>query len=214
MVLILGVAGTLRGQTIHVAVDDPREVVSAFAAAGTTGVQSKGVARDGLIIFEKLLPDMPYQLRLELRDGSVLQGVDLGWYAALTETTTPGELDAAGREEINAIITKVPQFYSRSEMLRLSGNARRATALVQLIRDTPFHADKGGEIIWRVELWYFEHQAGGWARVSQQNRVLRRERFRDRAEFDRVSAKLRWMPELGGLRLREGETRKIELPRE
>jgi len=214
MGLVLVFAGTLAAQTLQISVAGSTEVISATADAGATGVQSKGIARDGLVVFEKLLPDTPYQLRLELRDGSVFQGVDLDWYAPVTDTSPAGELDAAGREEITAIATKVPQFYSRSEVLRLRGNSRRATALVQLIRDTPFHADKGGEIVWRVELWYFEYQAGGWARVSQQNQVLRRERFRDRAAFDRATAKLRWMPELGGLRLREGETRKIELPRE
>lgn len=214
VLLILGLTGTLEGQTLHVSVADSTRIVSATAEAEGTGVQTKGVVRDGLVVFEKLLPETPYQLRLELRDGTVMQGVDLGWYAPLTDTTPSGELDASGREEIAAIITKVPQFYSRSEMLRLNGNARRATALVQLIRDTAFHGDKAGEIIWRVELWYFEYQAGGWARVSQQNVVLRRERFRDRAAFERATSKLRWMPELGGLRLREGETRKIDWPGE
>jgi hypothetical protein len=74
-------------------------------------------------------------------------------------------------------------------------------ALTRLIRDTNFHADKGGEVIWRIELWYFQFHYGGWEKIGQVNRVLRRERFGSADQFQAATAKLRWTPELGGIRL-------------
>ena len=103
------------------------------------------------------------------------------------------------RAAVLEIIEKVPAFYSRSELLALRGNATRATALVQLIRDTDFHARQGDEIIWRVEVWQFENQAGGWAKLQQQNRVLTRERFPTRTAFDKRQATLHFDPRLGGI---------------
>lgn len=199
------------GQTLQVVPPPGNDPLAAIAEAAAGSAQTRGTFRDGTLHFDNLLPDTPYHVRIELRDGRVLQGVDLGWYAAVNDPTPPGNLDAEGRAEIAAIVTKVPQFYNRSELLRLEGNARRATALVQLVRDAAFHGDRGGEVIWRVELWYFEYQAGGWARVSQQNVVLRRERFRDRAAYENATAKLKWIPRLGGLRVGRGETKRIDL---
>lgn len=201
----------LAAQTLDVVLPGAEPPSVAVAETSGGSIASRGTWRDGMVRFENLLPTAPYQVRIEMRNGRVLQGVDLGWYAAVQDGSPSEPLDEDARREIAGIVTKVPQFYNRSELLLLDGNAQRATALVQLIRDTAFHGDRGGEIIWRVELWYFEFQGGGWARVPQQNVVLRRERFRDREAFERATSMLQWRKELGGIRIGKDEHRRIDL---
>jgi len=82
----------------------------------------------------------------------------------------------------------------------------RLRKLVELIRDTDFH-DSGGNIIWRVELWYYKNQFGGWQKVQQQSKVLARERFKDQKAFNAKVAKIKWIPELGGLKIPKGKDR-------
>src|SRR5439155_19530657 len=87
----------------------------------------------------------------------------------------------------------------------------RAVVLVQRIRESKFHSDKGGEAIWRVELWFMKNEAGGWAKVNQQDRVLRRERFESSAKMNAEIAKIRWRRELGGVKVEKDQTRTIQL---
>ena len=72
---------------------------------------------------------------------------------------------------------------------------RSAVGLVELIRDRDFHAGKG-EVIWRAETWYFEFQNGGWAKVSQQNKLLDRQRFKSADDYVAYVSKLRFVPKL------------------
>ena len=48
--------------------------------------------------------------------------------------------------------------------------------LLELMRTRRFHASAGA-VVWRVELWYFQNQFGGWEKLPNQERVLRRERI-------------------------------------
>jgi hypothetical protein len=82
----------------------------------------------------------------------------------------------------------------------LKGNHNRAVMLVTEERTSAFHSDKGDEIIWRPELWYFQNNHGGWEKVLQTDRVLRRERFTTQKEYHAVVDKLKWVAELGGLK--------------
>jgi hypothetical protein len=173
---------------------------SAVAVAAGVKVQTDGQIDGRTIVFEDLLPDTPYDVRVVLADGTVLQGVDLGWYneePADPEAEPIGDDDRAQIKEILG----VPRFYNKCDILALRGDHNRATALVRLQRDNGFHSDAGGEIIWRIELWYFKNQYGGWEAVAQQNKVLRRERFASKAAYDADAGKIRWTPELGGLRV-------------
>jgi hypothetical protein len=133
------------------------------------------------------------------------------WHAPLPDEPPAGVLDEAGIAAIRELATKVPSFYNRVEMLHLHGDARRAVAVVQLVRDASFYGDRGGEIVWRVERWFYEFHAGGWSRVPQQADVLRRERFRSREAFDRDAGTLRWVPAMGGVSAAAGETKAIDL---
>ena len=102
----------------------------------------------------------------------------------------------------------VPGFYNKRDFLRLDGDHDRAVALLRLVRDNGFVNDKGGEVIWRIELWYFKNQAGGWEAVPQQNKVLRRERFPGAAARKAAEDPIRWTRELGGIRVGKQEATK------
>lgn len=130
---------------------------------------------------------------LSLKDGTRLIGVDMRWYAPPGKQGDP--LMEEDRAAIAEILT-VPSFYDTVRMLALEGNSQQAIALVELIRQRDFHAGKG-QIIWRVELWYFQFLNGGWAKVAQQNKLLDRQRFADRQSYEMYTASVRYVPKLG-----------------
>src|SRR6202020_696058 len=117
--------------------------------------------------FQNLSTDIVYDVRLDLADKSVVQGVNLRWYDDDPAKADAGELTDDDRTAIKAIVD-VPSFYNHSDILALRGTHQRATALVQLVRDKDFY-NGSGQIVWRVELWYFEEEFGGWEKVAQQN---------------------------------------------
>jgi hypothetical protein len=169
-------------------------------------------AKNHDIIFKNLLPDTPYDLALTLSDGTILQGVNLNWYGLDAPKPGAAHLDDDDRKAITDLVNDPKAFENKKAILFLNGDNTRATVLVELIRDKDFHA-ADGNIIWRVELWYFENQFGGWAKVVQQSKVLRRERFKDKAAFDDTVKKLKWIPELGGIKLpKDQPTTEITLP--
>jgi hypothetical protein len=181
---------------------------SATATAAQLKVEFKGAVAGRLVTFANLLPATAYSVRIALADGAVLQGVDLSWHSPEAARNDAGPLDDDDRKQITAIVKDVQGFENKKDILLLSGNHDRAVALVQLIRDSGFHSDKGGELIWRIELWYFKNQHGGWEKVPQTNKVLRRERFTAKQQFEQAM-KIKWMPGLGGITLGQDETRKL-----
>jgi hypothetical protein len=136
--------------------------------------------------------------------GLTLIGVNMGWYRAHPPAGEP--LSPDDRKEIEQILS-VPSFYNKLKILLLSGNNQHVTALVELVRDREFHAG-GQEIIWRTELWYFEFQNGGWAKVSQENKPLDRQRFPDGEAFEKYVRARRWVPKLGAV---DGKVAQITL---
>jgi hypothetical protein len=154
--------------------------------------------------FKDIDPQTTYDVKLTLDDGLVLQGVNMRWYSMEPERPDARELNDDDRGQITAVLKDIPAIYNKNDLLILRGNHDRAVALVQLVRDSAFHSDKGGEVIWHVELWYFKNQHGGWEKVQQANRIVRRERFASAKASHDVIDRLRWMPELGGLKSAEG----------
>lgn len=166
------------------------------------------------ITFEKLLPETLYGIAVILNDGTLLQGVNLNWYSLDPAKAGAAPLDDDDRKAIADLVKNPKAFENKQNILFMTGDNTRATVLVELIRDKDFHAS-GGNIIWRVELWYFENQFGGWAKVVQQNKVLRRERFKDQAAFEAATSKIKWIPQLGGVKLsKDKPTTSITLPSE
>lgn len=130
--------------------------------------------------------------KIELADGRILIPLNLRWYAGGQYASEPYSDDDL--LEIKKILT-VPSFYNQTRILHLAGDKDRITALIELVRDEKFHAG-GSNIIWRAEIWYFEFENGGWAKVNQQSKVLDRQRFKDRQEYDSYLARQRWVPKL------------------
>ena len=138
----------------------------------------------------------------------MLQGVDLSWYDEEPAKKDAGALGDDDREQVRAIVQDVPGFYNKSDVLALRGDHDRAVGLLRLVRDTDFYNGKG-QIVWRIELWYFRNRHGGWEAVAQQNKVLRRERFKNAEAYQAATAPLRWVPALGGLKAGKDEAAKV-----
>lgn len=181
------------------------KAAAAVATAPGPDLTANGEIADQQIRFHNLLADTPYDVKITLEDGTVLQGVDMSWYN--DEAATPGadEFSDDDRGQIQQILD-VPSFYNKSEILLVHGDHNRAAVLQQLIRDKPFHSDKGDEVIWRVELGYFANEHGGWSKLNQVSKVLRRERFTSHQAYERAIAMLTWIPELGGIAVGKNQT--------
>jgi len=187
---------------------------SASANSSQTKLSTPGQidAKNHDIVFKNLLPETPYDLTLTLSDGTILQGVNLNWYGLDVPKPDAAPLGDDDRKAITDLIKDPRAFENKQDVHFMTGDNTRVTVLVELIRDKDFHAGEGN-IIWRMELWYFENQFGGWAKVVQQNKVLRRERFKDKAAFDAAVGKIKWVPELGGIKLSKDKTSaEITLP--
>lgn len=186
------------------------QVQSASAAPVKLAGPVAGKVEGNKVTFTNLLPDTPYEVRLVLKDGTVLQGIDLAWHSVEPGKAHPAALDDDDRKQLNEIIFEVKAFENKRNLLHLVGDHDRAVALAELIRDSEFHSDTGGEIIWRIEVWYFKNQHGGWERVPQSSRVVRRERFTEKAAFEKAS-KTKWIPAIGGLKVGKDQEKTIEV---
>ncbi len=207
LTLLLGSLADATELVIHMPTTVHLSVATAKSSAGTvTGT----IAADG-VHFTTLKPNVKYDITLESPDGHIDQGVDSGWYDSEPADPNAAPMDDDDRQQIHSILTEIKSFYDRTESLETWGDHNRAVVLVQRIRDSKFHSDTGGEAIWRVELWYLKNEAGGWAKVNQQDRVLRRERFDSTDKMKQTIEKLDWRAELGGVKVEKDQTRTITL---
>ncbi|HEV8604900.1 MAG TPA: hypothetical protein VGQ99_06020, partial [Tepidisphaeraceae bacterium] len=142
------------------------KVASAVAVAPQMKVETTGVVANSKVTFANLLPATSYDIRLTLANGQVLRGADLSWYNDEPLANDVKPLDDDDRKQILDLFDGIKGFENKRKLLLISGNHERATVLAELIRDTAFYSDKGGEIIWRVELWYFKNQHGGWEKIA------------------------------------------------
>jgi hypothetical protein len=205
--VLFAVANSARAEsaaTLKVELPDGTKVVSAVAIASGIKVETAGAVSGRTITFEKLLADTAYDVRLTLADGAVIQGVDLNWYDDEEAKPDAGEMKDEDRAEIKQIIGLDP-FYTKADVLQFQGNRDRVAALVQYVRDKDF-VEGAGQVIWRVELNYFKNQHGGWERISQQSKIIRRERYKTHEAFAAGVAKIRFFPALGGLKIAQGQS--------
>jgi len=187
------------GASITINLADGVHVKSATAITAGKSPETSGRIDGSTVTFLDVLPRTAYDVKLTLADGTILEGVDLGWYDMEPAKSDAGDLDDDDKQQITAILTQVTSFYNKNQMLFLQGDHDRAVGLMQLTRDKAFHSDTGDEVIWHIELWYFKNQHGGWEKVQQENKILRRERFATHEAYQDVIDHLRWMPQLGGL---------------
>jgi hypothetical protein len=181
----------------------PADIAVAKATAATEKQPQTtliGTIADRSITFTDPIPGSAYEVQLTLKNGTVLQGVDMNWYSRVPDKADAEPLNDDDIQQMKAVFTAGAQFFDLQEATIIKGNHNRAVMLVRCERTNKFHSDKGDEIIWRPELWYFENHHGGWEKVLQTDRVLRRERFATHEEYHAVVDKLRWVQELGGLK--------------
>jgi hypothetical protein len=201
MLVLLILAARASAGTISVQIPSDLQVDKAVA---TTEKEPKssitGVIKSDTVTFADPTPGSAYEIQLTLKDGTVLQGVDMGWYSRVPDKANAEELTDDDRQQMKAVFTAGAQFFNVQEAVIIKGNHNRAVMLVREERTNKFHSDTGDEIIWSPQLWYFQNNHGGWEKVTQTDRPLRRERFPNQAAYHAVVDKLKWAAELGGLK--------------
>jgi hypothetical protein len=166
---------------------------------GTEGTPVNGTVDGQTISFTNLESATAYDLRIDLKGGQILHGVNMAWYTSEPPQADAGPLDDDDRRQIGALVSDVKSFYDTSRIVTLTGDHNRATVLVERIRSSAFHSGAAGEVIWRIELWYFTNEFGGWAELPQTDKVLIRSRFPSPQEYHATVDPLRWVPQLGGI---------------
>lgn len=196
------------GQNLIIRLPDDEKPISATAENAGMKLAVDGHIDGGVIRFAKLLPQTPYDVIVKLGNGTVLQGASLQWYNEEPVDPAKDPLTDDDRAEIAELVKPGKDFMDKQDILHLAGDHNRATALMKLVRDREFHSDKGGEIICRFELWYFRFEAGGWMKIQQGSRVLRRDRFASKADYEKTITPIRWIAELGSITFRKDEKEK------
>ncbi len=214
LAFLLILAGLARAESLTIDIGDaPMKSAKALGAGSKSA--TPGTVADRIVRFDKLLPGERYDVTLTPPDGKQLRLIDLSWHSdAAPASPNPEALSDDDKAEITSIVKEIKSFMNKNDIVQLVGNADRAAAIVELTRDTDFHARAGDEIIWRVEVWYFENQAGGWAKVQQQNRVIERVRFKTRTEYDKTRTSMQWIGIEKGLHIVRGEDARVILPKQ
>lgn len=162
---------------------------------------------DGRFSVPRLLPGRTYDLIVWTQDGSRLvrwEGVTMDYHRPIKRD---GEYTKEDRAWLDEFLGKTPQFYDKCRALWIAADHKHATVAVELARTAPFYADKGGEVIYRVELWYFENLFGGWAKDKNTERVI----ARWRGKGDKLPA-WQYVPQLGGIPIDEaGKFQRVEV---
>ena len=121
------------------------------------------------------------------------EGVDMAYHRVVDPADAVTDED---KKWLRDFVAKEQQFTNKNRVLWMAADHKHATLLVELIRDSDFHSDAGGEMIYRVELWYFENYFGGWAKDRNTEVVL----LRWRGTRDKFPAPTwQFVPALGGI---------------
>lgn len=158
---ILAAAAICHAGTLVIEPPQGKTVTGGTLQSDDTHPATKGTCDKGTLTFTNVPVNMPLTVQATLADGTIVQGVDLSWYTQDKSPADAPPLTDDDREAIRAIVQDIPSFYNKSTIKLLAGDHSRATALVELVRESDFHAGKGN-MIWRVELYYFKFQYGGW----------------------------------------------------
>lgn len=216
LVLVLNAAGAQKPARLEVELAPPeraKDVVRVLALdrdvpqkmTGKTveirQVAGKRVAGEpGRWVVEGLAPGS-YDLYVETKKGK-FEG-----YALRPEEQSEKKVTAKDRKKLAKIFKHLKTFEEHKRILDLGGNGRQTVALVELLRTgkTSYARKLPGAVIWRVEYWQFNKLYGVWRKGDY--KVLRRF-ITTQDEF----AKWNWnfVPELGGIDLKPGETRKLK----
>ncbi len=146
----------------------------------------------GDFTFADLPGEAVYDVCLTTTDGRDIEGIDLSFVDDRLERLASARRAVLGvkpqphpmftHKDAQAILEFVAgweDFLDTRRVLYLQGHGDKATVLVELMRLQPFYHSKQpgqaeGDIVWRIELWYFAKHGPGWQRLANVERVLRR----------------------------------------
>jgi hypothetical protein len=194
------IAGTVvsKAQVMRVAAIDRQgaDVLKTSLPEAKDPFVYEGVVEGERFHVDHLLPGRTYDLVFWTKDAggeeTRWEGVTMDYHRPIV----PAEaVTAEDRKWLEDFVTEMPAFYDKSRVLHMAADHKHATLLVELARTRDFHSDKGGEIIYRVELWYFENLFGGWAKDKNTERVL----VRWRGEGKELMKNWQFLPALGGI---------------
>jgi len=109
-------------------------------------------------------------------------------------------------DRVKKILT-VHRFMDTNRPLYVHGTRKRAVVLMELSRRDPFYAEKGDQVIWRVESWPFIWMLDVWHKPRKGLRVWQRLRV-SAAQFARMGYVFE--PALGGIEVKAGETTRFD----
>jgi hypothetical protein len=204
LLLVLTIASPAFCEDLIVKLPEQSKISVATAIERDSAVNVGGNIDGNQATFGNLQPGTPYDLAIELKDGALYCGADLSWCDPTPADPNAEALGDDDRQAIDAIVTQILGFADKPKLAMLVGSHDRAVGLVDLARTKGFHSDKGDEVIWREEVWFFKWENGGWERVPDQSRLLRRERFPSKEAYQKEMKRLKWVPALGGVQLTKG----------
>jgi len=160
-------------------------------------------AKTQTFAIKNLLPTRSYDLVIWTENAAHekvrWEGASMDYHRVILPATNPDNTPAGATEEDRAwlenFVKEMPAFYDKARVLHMAADHKHATLLVELARTREFHSDKGGEIIYRVELWYFENLFGGWAKDKNTEKVL----ARVRTAAEGLEKNWQFLPALGGV---------------
>ena len=178
-------------------------------------------AKTGEFRFENLPGDARYDICFQTAAGREIEGIDLDFVdrnlvrLAAERRKQLGlppehahEFSAGDVESLLKFVRDMKEFMELHRVLYIHGRGRRVTMLVEAMRTREFYAAGSSECIWRIELWYFLHQFGGWEKLAAQERVLRRVRA-PRGQWSRISVE--YYPQLSAYVSPKGESASVDL---
>lgn len=166
---------------------------------------------NGAFLITGLLPGRSYDLIVwtQNHDGGTTrwEGADMSYHRPILPAKPITDED---KTWLNEFVMQIPQFYDKCRILWLAADHGHATALIELSRTREFYDSKNGDIVYRVELWYFENLFGGWAKDRNTEKVMARWRGKPPA----IETNWQWVPALGGIAIKadgDHDPIKIEL---
>ncbi len=176
--------------------------------------------KSGKFRFKNLPGDATYDVGIITADGRRIEGIDLSRHEARMlrlaairrkQLKLPAERKRKfTNEDADALLKYVKDlkdFCDVRRVLYIKGDGLRATMLVEVMRVKPFHAQRGDEVVWRMELWYFRYRYGGWERLGNVERVLQRRRIQA-AEWKAIT--LVYYPGLSAYVDEKGKSRPVK----
>ena len=147
-------------------------------------------AKTGRFLFRGLPGDRRYDICFSTADGRRIEGIDLDFVdQRLVRLATerrkqlglpPERAHTFSKDDVAGLlqyVKEMKEFMEDRRVLYIHGQGFRATLLVELMRTRKFYAAKAQEVIWRIELWYFKNEFGGWDKLPNQERVLHRRKI-------------------------------------